>query len=42
MAKLFDFQMPATSANHLRFVIKSGFDHFAAVYQVAIDGSLDD
>ncbi|XP_028401137.1 intraflagellar transport protein 25 homolog [Dendronephthya gigantea] len=37
-----EFPMPATSTNHLRFVIKSGYDHFAAVYQVAIDGSLDD
>ncbi|XP_077981233.1 intraflagellar transport protein 25 homolog [Glandiceps talaboti] len=29
----------ATSATHLRFIIKSGYDHFVSVHRVNVDGT---
>ena len=33
------FQVPITSATHVRFVIKSGYDHFISVHRIGIDGT---
>ena len=32
-------QIPVTSACHLRFLIKSGFDHFVSIHNVSVDGT---
>ncbi|CAH1243851.1 intraflagellar transport protein 25 homolog [Branchiostoma lanceolatum] len=34
-----DIQVDATTAHHLRFVIKSGFDHFISIHRVNVNGS---
>jgi len=34
-----EIQIPVTSASHLRFLIKSGFDHFISIHNVSVDGT---
>lgn len=34
-----EIKIPVTSACHLRFLIKSGFDHFASIHNVSVDGT---
>ncbi|KAK3709029.1 hypothetical protein QZH41_014907 [Actinostola sp. cb2023] len=34
-----DIKVPITSASHVRFVIKTGYDHFASIHRVMIEGS---
>ena len=36
---VFPLQIPVTSACHLRFLIKSGFDHFVSIHNVSVDGT---
>lgn len=37
--QLEEFTLDGTRATHLRFVIKSGFDHFVSVHKVTIEGT---
>jgi len=34
-----EIKIPVTSACHLRFLIKSGFDHFVSIHNVSVDGT---
>ncbi|XP_041064908.1 intraflagellar transport protein 25 homolog isoform X1 [Carcharodon carcharias] len=34
-----EFTLEGTSATHLRFVIRSGFDHFVSVHKVTVEGT---
>jgi heat shock protein beta-11 len=34
-----DFKFDSMKARHMKFVIKSGFDHFVSVHKLNIDGS---
>jgi len=34
-----EIQIPVTSASHLRFLIKSGFDHFISIHNISVDGT---
>lgn len=34
-----EIKIPVTSACHLKFVIKSGFDHFVSIHNVSVDGT---
>ncbi|KAJ7330588.1 Heat shock protein beta-11 [Desmophyllum pertusum] len=34
-----ELKIPVTSACHLRFLIKSGFDHFVSIHTVSVDGT---
>ncbi|EDO48843.1 predicted protein [Nematostella vectensis] len=34
-----DIKIPVTSACHIRFVIKSGFDHFISIHKISIEGT---
>ncbi|XP_043555568.1 intraflagellar transport protein 25 homolog isoform X1 [Chiloscyllium plagiosum] len=37
-----EFTQDGTRATHLRFVIKSGFDHFVSVHKVTVEGAEED
>lgn len=34
-----EFQFDSTTARHMKFIIKSGFDHFVSVHKLSIDGT---
>lgn len=34
-----EIKIPVTSACHLKFLIKSGFDHFIFIHNVSVDGT---
>ncbi|GCB76502.1 intraflagellar transport protein 25 homolog isoform X1 [Scyliorhinus torazame] len=34
-----EFTQVGTSATHLRFLIKSGFDHFVSIHKVTVEGT---
>ncbi|XP_039591615.1 intraflagellar transport protein 25 homolog [Polypterus senegalus] len=34
-----DFSLGGTRATHLRFIIKSGYDHFVSVHRVMVEGT---
>ncbi|XP_041127091.1 intraflagellar transport protein 25 homolog [Polyodon spathula] len=36
-----DFSFNGTRATHLRFVVKSGFDHFVSVHRVMVEGTIE-
>ncbi|XP_048395790.1 intraflagellar transport protein 25 homolog [Stegostoma tigrinum] len=37
-----EFTQDETRATHLRFIIKSGFDHFVSVHKVTVEGTEED
>ncbi|XP_065594760.1 intraflagellar transport protein 25 homolog [Cyrtonyx montezumae] len=37
-----EFPLPAFQATHLRFIIKSAFDHFVSVHRVIAEGTAED
>ncbi|XP_031550514.1 intraflagellar transport protein 25 homolog [Actinia tenebrosa] len=37
--QLEDIKVPITSTTHVRFVIKSGYDHFVSIHRISIDGT---
>ncbi|XP_006025866.1 intraflagellar transport protein 25 homolog [Alligator sinensis] len=37
-----EFSFPDCQATYLRFIIKSGFDHFVSVHRVMVDGMAED
>lgn len=34
-----EIEIPVTSASHLRFLIKSAFDHFVSIHNVSVNGT---
>ncbi|XP_015750018.1 PREDICTED: intraflagellar transport protein 25 homolog [Acropora digitifera] len=34
-----EIEIPVTSASHLRFLIKSAFDHFVSIHNISVNGT---